>query len=97
MVVGLLDLTNAPAAWKSQEARSEEQTPSVGVLIARAQTALFERGVPCSTSRLTRLVSRYVRQCAEASVVDFDDWISLTYSDPVGELATRNVLAGGVR
>ena len=93
----MLEQTVTPAAWKSQEASPGGQTPTFGALVAHAIDSFASLGVECSTSRVTRLVNRYLRESDAASTSDFDDWVTLTYADPVGELATRNVLAEGVR
>lgn len=53
------------------------------------QAAMDRVGVHVSTAKLSRLIRHYLRTgCAD---VPFPAWL-LTYADPTGEAAVRNVM-----
>jgi hypothetical protein len=96
-------LTPAHARWNHEQ---PGQTESVEALIRHAHIALAAAGVTISPSKVSRRIRARVNQhgqeSAERMIASYAaiasergsfDAYCLTYADPTGEIALRNVMA----
>ncbi len=65
---------------------------SVEILTREARKVMADLDVSLSPARLSRLLRKYIRQ--GRSDIDFRTWF-ISYADPTGETAVRNVSRGG--
>jgi len=97
------DTMSNNAYWNHEQ---PGQTESVEALIRRAHTVLAEAGVTVSPSKVSRRVRACVRKysidSAERMIANYAaitsergsfDAYCLTYADPTGESAVRNLVA----
>jgi hypothetical protein len=69
------------------------KTETVEQLIRRAHHAQADAVEKLSASKLSRLIRRYVATHGIESAAVMVDSYCLTYADPTGETAVRNVMA----
>ncbi|CAN5121105.1 hypothetical protein BH11ACT1_BH11ACT1_19330 [soil metagenome] len=84
----------APTRWHHEQRGSAVQgdaRPTVERLIREARAAFGAAGVQVSQSRLSRLIRIY--RAEHWTDVDFGTWV-ISYRDPTGETAVRNVMRG---
>lgn len=65
---------------------------SVQTLTREARKVMADLEVRVSQNRLVRIIQRYIRD--GRADVDFRTWF-VSYTDPTGETAVRNVMRGG--
>jgi hypothetical protein len=80
----------APTTWNHSQVGTTE---TVEQLIRRAHDAQAASAEKLSASKLSRLIRRYVATHGIESAAVMVDSYCLTYADPTGETAIRNVMA----
>jgi hypothetical protein len=79
-----------PTTWQHEQAGNTE---TVEQLIRRAHDAQATSTEKLSASKLSRLIRRYVATHGIESATAMVDSYCLTYADPTGETAVRNMMA----
>jgi hypothetical protein len=84
--------TLTPAPWIHEQAG---QTETVEALIRRAATIVADNALSLSPSKLSRLVRAHVQRSGSLQIAArmLEGYV-LSYSDPTGETAVRNVMRG---
>jgi hypothetical protein len=81
-----------PATRQHERAGQTENT--VELLTRRAHRQLADVGLEFSPSKVSRIIRAYLRTARAVTVADFDAWF-MPHTDPTGEQAVRNIMAGG--
>lgn len=82
--------TPTPATWQYEQVG---KTETVEQLIRRAHNAQATSTEKLSASKISRVIRRYVETDGIESTAAMVDAYCLTYADPTGETAIRNVMA----
>ena len=81
-----------PAPWIHEQAG---QTETVEALIRRAATVVSSNALALSPSKVSRIVRAHVQRSGSLqSAARMLEAYVLSYSDPTGETAVRNVMRG---
>jgi hypothetical protein len=86
-------MSNAPAISTSWQHPQVGKTETVEQLIRRAHNAQAASAEKLSASKISRIIRKYVAAHGIESAAAMVDAYCLTYADPVGETAVRNVMA----
>lgn len=89
MRTGAAQAAIQPDLGANQEGDREDQFLSVRVLAREASKIVDQLNLPISGSRTRKLVRQFVRE--GRADANFRTWF-ISYADPTGETAVRNVL-----
>lgn len=82
----------APAPWIHEQAG---QTETVEALVRRAAVTFDRDGIKVSPSKLSRIIRAHIRESGSLKVAAANlETYCLSYADPTGETALRNVMRG---